>query len=203
MLGRTTYQVVQQNNYQLFTDSFVFIMELDDNVLIRQCLNGDINAFENLVDKYQKQILNVAYRMIHDFDEAEDIAQSVFIRAYENLKAFNPKYKFFSWIYRIAVNESLNYLNKKSRKEELNKNLITKEKTLDQIVDGIELSEKIQDALIVLDLNYRVVIVLNHFMDFSYKEISDILEIQEKTVKSRLFTARQLLKDILIKNKAL
>jgi RNA polymerase sigma-70 factor (ECF subfamily) len=178
-------------------------MELDDNVLIRQCLNGDINAFENLVDKYQKQILNVAYRMIHDFDEAEDIAQSVFIRAYENLKAFNPKYKFFSWIYRIAVNESLNYLNKKSRKEELNKNLITKEKTLDQIVDGIELSEKIQDALIVLDLNYRVVIVLNHFMDFSYKEISDILEIQEKTVKSRLFTARQLLKDILIKNKAL
>ncbi len=86
-------------------------------------------------------------------------------------------------------------------KEELNQSLITKEKTPEEIVNEIELSEKIQDALEELDINYRIVIVLKHFISFSYEEISDILEVPEKTVKSRLYTARQLLKDILIKNK--
>jgi RNA polymerase sigma-70 factor (ECF subfamily) len=92
-------------------------------------------------------------------------------------------------------------ISSQSRKEELNQNLITKEKTPEEIVNEIELSENIQDALGELDINYRIVIVLKHFISFSYEEISDILEVPEKTVKSRLYTARQLLKDILIKNK--
>ena len=176
-------------------------MENDDNALVRECLMGNSNAFEALFDKYQKPIFNIALRLTKNFDDAEDITQTVFINAYENLKAFNSKYKFFSWIYRSAINHSLNLINRNSRKEELNQDLITKEKTPEEIVNEIELSEKIQDALGELDINYRIVIVLKHFISFSYTEISDILEVPEKTVKSRLYTARQLLKDILIKNK--
>ena len=176
-------------------------MEKDDNALVRECLKGNSDAFEALFDKYQKPIFNIAFRLIKNFDDAEDITQTVFVNAYENLKTFNPNYKFFSWIYRSAVNNSLNLISSQSRKEELNQNLITKEKTPEEIVNEIELSENIQDALGELDINYRIVIVLKHFMSFSYEEISDILEVPEKTVKSRLYTARQLLKDILIKNK--
>ena len=176
-------------------------MEQDDNALVLECLKGNSNSFEALYDKYEKPIFNIALRLTKNFDDAEDITQTVFVNAYENLKAFNPKYKFFSWIYRSAINHSLNLINRHSRNEELNQNLITKEKTPEEIVNEIELSEKIQDALGVLEINYRIVLVLKHFMSFSYEEISDILEVPEKTVKSRLYTARQLLKDILIKNK--
>lgn len=176
-------------------------MEIDDNVLVSECLKGNSDAFEGLFDKYEKPIFNIAFRLIKNFDDAEDITQTVFVNAYENLKTFNPKYKFFSWIYRSAINHSLNLISSQSRKEELNQNLITKEKTPEEIVNEIELSENIQDALGELDINYRIVIVLKHFISFSYEEISDILEVPEKTVKSRLYTARQLLKDILIKNK--
>ncbi len=117
-------------------------MEKDDNILVCECLKGKSDAFGVLFDKYEKPIFNIAFRLTKDFDDAEDITQTVFVNAYENLKAFNPKYKFFSWIYRSAINHSLNLMSRNSRKEELNKNLITEEKTPEEIVNEIELSEK-------------------------------------------------------------
>lgn len=175
------------------------VEEHDDAALVRECLAGNTKAFEALVDKYQKVIFNVAYRMINNYDDAEDITQSVFIKVYEKLNIFNPKFKFFSWLYRMAVNESLNYLNQKKRTEILNADsIVSKEKTPEEIYTELELSEKIQDALMELDPDHRILIVLRHFQDCSYKEMSYILDIPEKTVKSRLFTARQLLKTVLI-----
>lgn len=176
-------------------------MALDDNEIIRQCLDGQTHIFSDLVAKYEKPIFNAAYRIIHDFDDAEDIAQNVFVKAYENLREFNSRYKFFSWIYRMAINESINLINKKKKNEILDSRIKSKGKSTEEIIDNLELGERVQKALNKLDINYRIVVVLKHFLEFSYKEISDILEIPEKTVKSRLYSARQILKDIIIQNK--
>lgn len=176
-------------------------MKLDDNALVSECLKGNLDAFEILVGKYEKPIFNIAYRLTKNYDDAEDITQIVFINAYENLKSYSPKYKFFSWIYRSAINNSINLINRNQRQAELNQDITTNEKSVEDVVTGVDLSDRIQAALGEIDINYRIVIVLKHFMNFSYQEISEIVEVPEKKIKSRLFTARQLLKEILIKNK--
>ena len=171
----------------------------DDVKIVQKCIDGNTNAFERLVGKYQKPIFNGAFRMIHHYEDAEDVTQSVFIKAFENLRYFDPKYKFFSWLYRILVNESLNFINQRKRFTRYNTDVLVKGATLKKDQSNIDLNRDIQNALMDLKPDYRVVIVMKHFQNFSYKEMSDILEIPEKTIKSRLFTARKLLKDILIK----
>lgn len=168
--------------------------------IIKQCLAGQTGNFEELIDRYQKPIFNLSYRMVSDFQDAEDITQTVFIKAYESLNSFNPKYKFFSWIYRMAINETLNVINKKKQLSELDQNIVSHDKLPDTEFEERELSQNIQDALMNLKAEYREVIVLKHLQGLSYKEMSRILSIPEKTVKSRLFSARLLLKDLLIKN---
>lgn len=174
-------------------------MELEDNNLVSRCLNGDTEAFDTLVEKYYKIIFRLARKMLKNYDDAEEITQSVFVKAYENLNKYNPKYKFFSWLYRITVNETLNFSKKKSYTEEINESIANDDDDPDKIYNQNELGEKIQDALMELDMLYRLPVVLKHFLNYSYKELADLLGIPEKTVKSRLFTGRQLLKDILIK----
>jgi RNA polymerase sigma-70 factor (ECF subfamily) len=171
----------------------------DDTGLVKKCLQGDVKSFEVLVDKYQKPIFNVALRMCNDFDSAEDISQAAFVKAYNNLKSFNPRYKFFSWIYRIVINESLNFINQRKNLQELDEDMISIEKTPDQKLEESELSGKIRDALMKIESNYRILIELRHFQNCSYTEIGHILDIPEKKVKSRLYTARQVLGKILIK----
>jgi RNA polymerase sigma-70 factor (ECF subfamily) len=173
--------------------------EQKDSMLVEECLKGNTEAFGLLVEKYQKPIFNVALRMVNDYDDAQDITQSVFVKAFEKLDAFNPKYKFFSWIYKMTVNESVNFLNQRKRFSELDRETVSSEKTPEEHYLNDELSAKIQDAIMDLQTDYRVAIVLRHFADLSYREIGYILDLAEKTVKSRLFTARRLLYDILKK----
>jgi len=167
--------------------------------IVQQCLNGHQNAYACIVKRYEKTIFNVAFRMLNDYEDAGEITQSVFVKAYENLHTFNKRYKFFSWLYRIAVNESLNFLNHRKHADEVDESILSQDKTPDESYNNVEISEKIQNAIMHLNLEYRVVIVLNHFQDLSYKEISYVLDVPEKTVKSRLYTARHLLRDLLIK----
>jgi len=174
------------------------MIDAEDNRLVKRCLHGDEKAFESIVDKYQNQIFNSVYGMIHHFDDAEEITQKVFVKVFENLNTFKTKYKFFSWIYRIAVNETLNFINQQKRFESLSEN-IENNNSPEQEYEVLELQNKMQDALMELDTQYRILILLKHYQNFSYKEISDIVSIPEKKVKSRLFSARQLLKDILIR----
>jgi RNA polymerase sigma-70 factor (ECF subfamily) len=173
-------------------------MERTDRELVGECLAGSRQAFEALVDRYQRVIFNVAYRMVNNYEEAEDITQAVFIKGFENMKSFNPRYKFFSWLYRIAVNESLNVIRARKRMVDLSPGLVSTGKTPEEAYGDAELGAKIGEALMQLDPDYRIVIVLKHLRECSYKEISDILEIPEKTVKSRLFTARMLLRGVLV-----
>jgi RNA polymerase sigma-70 factor (ECF subfamily) len=173
-------------------------MERSDKELVGECLEGSEQAFGALVDRYQKVVFNVAYRMTNDYDTADDITQSVFIKVFEKMGAYDPKFKFFSWLYRIAVNESLNHVKRAKRMTELSPDLKARQKTPEQQYSDVEIRGKVETALMQLDPIYRIVIILKHFRDCSYKEISDILKIPEKTVKSRLFTARQLIKAVLV-----
>jgi RNA polymerase sigma-70 factor (ECF subfamily) len=174
------------------------MVENTDTNLVQECLAGNTRAFESLIDKYQKKIFNIVYRMTDNYDDAEDITQSVFIKVYEKLSSFNPKFKFFSWLYRIALNESLNLMNQKKRLAELDADFIINEKTPEEEYNDLELSERIQDALMEIEVEHRVLIVLKHFEGFSYQEMAFMLDISEQKVKSRLFSARQVLKNVLI-----
>ncbi len=172
---------------------------MDDVTLVQKCIQGNVKSFEVLVDKYQKPIFNAALRICNDFDNAEDISQAAFVKAFEKLESYNQKYKFFSWIYRIVINEALNFLHQDKKLLELDENIISKQETPDQVFEQTELSEKIRDALMHIESDYRILIELRHFQNFSYSEIGYIMSIPEKTVKSRLYTARQALGKILIK----
>ena len=170
-----------------------------DSVLVKQCLSGDRRSFEVLVDRYQKPVFNVAFRIINNYDDAAEIAQTTFIKAFENLHTFDTKRKFFSWLYRIATNESLNYLKARKQHELLSDDHISHDRRPDEKFDDAESDQQLQSALLQLNPDYRIVLVLCHFHNLSYKEISAILDVPEKTVKSRLFSARKNLKELLVR----
>ena len=175
------------------------MVEETDNKFVQNCLKGNVNAFGFLVERYQRPIFNTVYRMVHDWDEAEELTQRAFVKAYENLKRFNLKQKFFSWLYRIAINETLNYLKQKKRLEPLQDGLVARDKNPEEEYRTLELNENLRKALETLDPALQILIVLKHFQGFSYQEISGFLGIPQKTIKSRLYTARQLLKEALEK----
>ena len=173
--------------------------EQSDEDLVRQCRAGEVKSFDMLVGRHQRTIFNLALRMVRDSDDAADIAQSVFVKAYENLEKFDPQFRFFSWLYRIAVNESLNALEQKKRFEGLEGNDLAADTADEKDDEAVREEGRIQDGLMMLKVDQRAVIVLKHMQGLSYREIAQILDLPEKTVKSRLFSARQLLKDILKK----
>ncbi len=172
-------------------------MQPDDETLVADCLRGNGVAFEILVGRYEKLVYNVARRMVGQVEDARDIAQTVFLKVFENLKGFDRRYRFRSWITRITINESINHLGARKGAEPLDERWPSAERGPGEIVSGAERSRAVDVAVRGLQLDYRVVIVLRHFLEYSYREMATILEIPEKTVKSRLFTARQLLKDAL------
>lgn len=167
----------------------------NDTTLIEQCIKGDRKAFESLLEQYQKPVYNAAFRMLHNPEDARDVTQTVFLKVYENLGSFDTSRRFFSWIYRITLNESINWLEKAGRLKPLEHEAADETGGPERQASNAELGKGIEAALMTITPDYRAVIVLKHLMGCSYVEISEILEIPEKKVKSRLFTARQLLKD--------
>ena len=171
-----------------------------DRELIQNCMKGDRQAFEALLVKYEKPVFNAAYRMLHSPDDARDVTQTVFLKVIENLDRYDPSYRFFSWIYRIALNESINCLKKQNRLDALDREPEASAGNPEEITGSEQMSTGMQSALMTIKAEYRTVIVLKHFVDCSYNEISQILDIPEKKVKSRLYTGRPLLKDALTKH---
>ena len=151
-----------------------------------------------LVARYEKPVFNLARRMVSDPDDAADITQNVFVKVFLRIDTYKPDYNLFSWIYRIAVNESLNFLDGRNRRNALRYEPPTVQKTPEEDVGLSESSELIQRALERMTVDQRIVIVLKHLLLLPYREIATILGITEKTVKSRLFTARQVLKERLV-----
>ena len=169
----------------------------DDTQLIERCRSGDREAFQALLLEYEKPVFNAAFRMLNSRDDAQDVTQTVFLKVFENIDQFDPTRRFFSWIYRITLNESINWLGKTNRLEPLTHEAAFEGKGPEQLVESANVSSNVQAALMTIKSDYRSVVVLKHFLGCSYVEISQILEIPEKKVKSRLYTARQQLKDAL------
>jgi RNA polymerase sigma-70 factor (ECF subfamily) len=168
-----------------------------DFALVERCQSGDRQALEELLGYYQKPVYNAAYRILGNPDDAADTTQVVFMKAFERLGQYDPKYKFFSWIYRIAVNESINLLKRVRNQQPLDDTEVTGTRGPEASVEAGDMSREIQVELMGLKEDYRTVVVLRHFSECSYRQISEILQIPEKTVKSRLYSARQLMKESL------
>lgn len=168
----------------------------DDATLVERSAAGDADAFEVLVGRYHRVLFSVALRMLGDYDDASDATQAALIKAYEKLGSFDPRYRFFSWIYRILLNECLNARRSRKPHEEVTPELAVGGSPLDAL-EATERRRRVQAALLSLPVEYRVVVVLRHFGSLSYDEIAAILNIPAKTVKSRLYTARQRLLELL------
>jgi RNA polymerase sigma-70 factor (ECF subfamily) len=164
--------------------------DAEDAALVGRVLAGDVNAFELLVERYQRPLFGVAARMLGSREDAADATQNALIRIYENLKAFDPDRRFFSWSYRILVNECLNVLRARRTPATADEAALEPE-AFHQVAAG-ERRAAVQRALMELGTELRAVIVLRHYGGLSYEQMSDALGgVPVKTIKSRLHTARQ------------
>lgn len=170
--------------------------DADDHAAVARCLAGDTAAFEVIVERYQRVFVTVATRMLGDYDEACDAAQNAFVNAYRRLGTFDPQRRFFSWIYRILVNECLNDRRDRHPHEALSPELAAVGSPAD-LLEASERRRRVQTAILALPFDYRQVIVLRHFSGLSYDEIADVVGVPAKTVKSRLHTARERLGELL------
>jgi RNA polymerase sigma-70 factor, ECF subfamily len=181
-----------------FSTGGVYVgQDANDLALVERCLAGETAAFEALVKRYQRVLFTVAQRMLGDYDAASDAAQNAFVKAYQKLETFDPTGRFFSWIYRILVNECLNARRDRRVHEPLTPGLATGGGSPADVLETAERRRSVQAAILALPIEYRTVIVLRHFAELSYEEIGDALTLPTRTVKSRLHTARQRLGQML------
>lgn len=168
----------------------------EDVQLVGRCLAGDTEAFRPLVERYERVVFNLALRVLGDREDARDVAQSVFVKVYENLGRYDPRFRFFSWLYRITLNECLSIRNRRHQHVPLDPALPATDRP-DEGIRHREVGEQVRGAVLSLPRDYREVVVLRHFAELSYAEMSAVLQVPEKTVKSRLYTARQRLGELL------
>lgn len=185
----------------------------EDLDLVTRCKQGDTDAFEPLVGKYQRKMVNIAYRIIGIYDDACEVAQDAFVSAYKNLKNFRGDSQFSTWLYSITVNLAKNRAQKtrtESGRQAFSLNDTLKTDTGEISVDlpsgdpsaldrleQRDVQKGVQECINGLEEEFRTVVVLREIQGFAYNEISDILNIAEGTVKSRLFRARDMLRDCL------
>lgn len=164
-----------------------------DLELVERVKKGDKDAFAAIVGRYEQTIFNAAYRIVGDAEDAQDITQVTFIKVFEKIDSFDPAFRFFSWLYRISVNEALNFRKRQNRAARLEVEPTSGQPGPYEELRQLERCEHLERALSAMTYDHRVIIVLKHLVMLSYRDIGEILDLPEKTVKSRLFTARQVL----------
>lgn len=172
-----------------------------DDVLIERVKKGDQEAFNPLVERYKLPLYKVMYRMVYNRDDAEDLVEEAFIKAFRSLKKFETGRPFYAWICRIAVNNAINYLRKEKRAqvqplEFVEHRLAAKKGDPVKMTAQKVLQEKIAASMARLPEDDRTILILRVDEEFSYEEISKILNIPRGTVMSRLARARQRLREI-------
>jgi len=173
----------------------------DEKKIIEWILAGRTAYYGILVERYQNPVFRVVFRIVNNYEDARELTQDVFVKAYESLNQYNPDYRFFSWIYRIAINRALRYI--RSRKPYVPLEKIPQREgtaTEDGFFDFKTREGLVNEAVSALKEQYKTVVLLKYYADLSYEEMAQVLEIPEKTVKSRLFDARMMLKDKIGKN---
>ena len=187
----------------------------EDYEFVSLCKKGDVDAFEVLVKKHQKRMFNIAYRMMGNYEEASEIVQDAFVSAYRGIKNFRGRAKFSTWLYTIVINLAKNRLKQlKARlhrekysinnpipthESQIHGELASSEPSALERLEKRETQQKVQGCIDSLDGEFKEVLVLKDIQGFSYDEISDLLKVPEGTVKSRLFRAREAVKDCLKK----
>lgn len=188
----------------------------NDKILLEKAKSGDINAFEKLVEAYQRKVYNIAFRMIGSPDDAYDLAQEVLIRIYKSIGGFKEQSSFSTWVYRITTNVCLDEIRKRKLKRtvsldqdiklddsEVKREIESDDPPPDELAAKKEIKRTVTEAIGLLNEEHRTVIVLRDIQGFSYEEIAKIINCPEGTVKSRINRARQALKIILEKKREL
>jgi RNA polymerase sigma-70 factor, ECF subfamily len=179
------------------------LAEQDDLQLVTASKKGDQDAFAQLVQRYQRCVFNLVYRMLQQYEEANEITQETFLAAWQGLPAFRGDARFPTWLYRIAYNCSLKQLEQRKRDLALQFALqaeqalksANSEKRTDAELDAHDRQALIREQLSQLPAKYRIVLILRHLQDKTYEEISEILTMPIGTIKTHLFRARNLLKE--------
>lgn len=186
----------------------------EDEELVRRCAKGDRDAFNRLVTKYQKKVFSVAYRFVGDQEEANDLAQEIFMAAYQNLKNFRGDSKFSTWLFQIATNRGKNrfkylkrrgfFTNKGSSETDEEGDYSQKvfedhSAGPEELLSGNQIRQAVIDAIDELEPDHREIVILRDIEGFSYEEIARMLDLPEGTTKSRLHRARMVVKEKLKK----
>jgi RNA polymerase sigma factor (sigma-70 family) len=175
-----------------------------DQQLVKRAQSGHLEAYDELIRRYQERIYATIYHMTANHEDANDLAQETFIKAYQALKSFKGDSSFFTWVYRIAVNKTINFLKQRKNKTHMSLNdldfnaehdpdlvALVSDKTPRRDVNLIELQEKLNGAMLKLSEIHRLVVTLHDVQGLSHEDISKIMGCNTGTVRSRLFYARQ------------
>jgi RNA polymerase sigma factor RpoE len=178
--------------------------EINDLTLVRLAQKEDMRAYDTLVRRYQERIYATVYHMTSNHEDANDLTQETFIKAFRALKSFKGDSSFYTWIYRIAVNKTINFLKQRKNRVQLSLNdmdfnaendpdlvALVSEKTPRRDLNLSELQEKLNAALLKLSEHHRMVVTLHDIQGLSHEEIGKIMDCNVGTVRSRLFYARQ------------
>jgi len=178
--------------------------------LVRRARRGDLEAYDDLVRRYQERIYATIYHMTSNHDDANDLAQDTFIKAYQALKSFKGGSSFYTWVYRIAVNKTINFLKQRKGRAHLSLNdldlnaehdpdlvALISDKTPRREANLNELQEKLNEAMQKLSEPHRLVVTLHDVQGLAHEEIAEIMDCNIGTVRSRLFYARQQLQGYL------
>lgn len=183
---------------------YVYAMqERTDEEIALRVQNGDIDAFGSLVERYEEKIIRYAKRFLLDREDCKDLAQEVFVKAYMNIRGFDTAKRFSPWVYRIAHNEFINAIKKRSRIKvfSFDPDIIFPHPFAEETADGEtekkELQKSLGQSLEKLDPKYREPLILRYFEDMSYEEIAEVLQIPAATVGVRLSRGRALLRDLI------
>jgi RNA polymerase sigma factor (sigma-70 family) len=176
----------------------------DEAVLVKRAREGDLLAYDELVQRYQERIYATVYHMTSNHEDANDLAQEAFIKGFHALKSFKGGSSFYTWVYRIAVNKTINFLKQRKNKAQMSLDdldfnaehdpdlvALISEKTPRREVNLSELQEKLNEAMQKLSEPHRLVVTLHDVQGLSHEEIAKIMECNIGTVRSRLFYARQ------------
>ena len=178
--------------------------------LVRRAQGGDLEAYDELVKRYQERIYATVYHMTSNHEDANDLAQDSFIKAFQALKSFKGGSSFYTWLYRIAVNKTINFI--KQRKNRIHMSLndldfnaennpdlvaLISDKTPRRDAGLKELQEKLNAAMLKLSEPHRLVVVLHDVQGMSHEEVAEVMDCNIGTVRSRLFYARQQLQSLL------
>lgn len=173
--------------------------QVEDTKIVAEVINGNPEAYAELILRYESKLIRYVTYLIHDHTAASDVVQETFIKAYQNLRSYNHKYKFSSWIYRISHNEAMNAVKKLQRIsgadiDELPE--IGYEPRLDELIDKKILARDVHGCLGKLEPKYREVVQLIYFEHMKYEEASDVLHVPTSTIGVRLSRAKSRLKEI-------